>query len=151
MSSGYFSMDCLPGCTAQGYIPAEEGKWRANIYAIPIVGGPDGGAYTTAHDLARFWDALLGYRLLSRATVTKMLTPYWRTDPSDEKTHYGYGLWIAQEQGEPRVYYMLGEDPGVSFFSGFYPIKQIQFSLLGNTVAATDSMFNCIAPILKAA
>ena len=151
MSSGYFSMDRLPGGTAQGYIPVEDGKWRTNIYAIPIVGGPDGGAYTTVQDLAKFWDALMGYQLLSQATVARMLTPYWRTNPNNEESHYGYGIWIAQEKGESRVYYMLGEDPGVSFFSSFYPIKQIQFSLLGNTVAATDSMFNCIAPILKAA
>jgi CubicO group peptidase (beta-lactamase class C family) len=151
MSSGYFPMDRLPGSTAQGYIPVEDGKWRTNIYSIPIMGGPDGGAYTTVYDLAKFWDALMGYQLLSQATVARMLTPNWRTNPDDEETHYGYGIWIAQEKGEPRVYYMLGEDPGVSFFSSFYPIKQIQFSLLGNTVAATDSMFNCIAPILKAA
>jgi CubicO group peptidase (beta-lactamase class C family) len=150
-SSGYFSMDRLPGGTAQGYIPAGDGQWRSNIYAIPVMGGPDGGAYTTVHDLARFWDALVGYQLLSRPTVARMFTPHWRTNPDDEETHYGYGLWIAQEKGEPRVYYMLGEDPGVSFFSGFYPIKQVQFSLLGNTVAATDAMFNCIAPILRAA
>lgn len=151
MSSGYFSMDCLPGSTAHGYIPDGDGKWRTNIYSIPIVGGPDGGAYTTVHDLARFWDALIGNRLLGQATVARMLTPHWSTNPDDDETHYGYGIWIAQEKGEPQVYYMLGEDPGVSFFSSFYPFKQIQFSLLGNTVAATDAMFDCIAPILKTA
>ncbi len=150
-SSGYFFMDRLPGGTAQGYIPVGEGQWRTNIYAIPIVGGPDGGAFTTVHDLAKFWDALMGYRLLSRAMVTQMLTSYWPTNPDKEETHYGYGIWIAQARGEDRVYYMLGEDPGVSFFSGFYPSPQIQFSLLGNTVAATDAMFDCIAPMLNAA
>jgi CubicO group peptidase (beta-lactamase class C family) len=151
MSSGYFSLDRLPGGTAQGYIPAEDGNWRTNIYAIPIVGGSDGGAYTTVHDLARFWDALMGFRLLKQAMVTRMLTPYWRTNPGNEETHYGVGIWVVQEKGYPRVVYMAGEDPGVSFFSGFYPARQIQFSLLGNTVAATDSMFDCIAPILKTA
>ncbi|MBN2382331.1 serine hydrolase [bacterium] len=150
-SSGYFPMDRLPGGTAQGYIPVEDGQWRTNTYSIPIVGGPDGGAYTTVHDLAKLWDALMGHRLLSQSTVTRMLTPYWRTNPDDDENYYGYGLWIAQDKGQPQVYYMLGEDPGVSFFSGFYPDKQIQFSLLGNTVAATDAMFDCIAPILKAA
>jgi CubicO group peptidase (beta-lactamase class C family) len=148
-SSGYFSLDRLPGGTAQGYIPVEGGEWRANIYSIPIVGGPDGGAYTTVHDLAKFWDALLGHRLLSEAIVSRMLTPHWRTDPGDEEHAYGYGLWIAQEQGQPRKYSMQGEDPGVSFYSGFYPEKQIQFSLLGNTVAASDAMYACIALILK--
>jgi CubicO group peptidase (beta-lactamase class C family) len=150
-SSGYLYLDRLPGGTAQGYIPAKEGGWRTNIYAVPIVGGADGGCYTTVHDLARFWDALMGYRLLSQATVTRMLTPHCRTDPNDEESYYGYGIWIELEKGEPRAYTMLGEDPGVAFFSSFYPVKQIQFTLLGNTVAAAQSMYECIAPILNAA
>jgi CubicO group peptidase (beta-lactamase class C family) len=148
-SSAYFSMDRLPARTAQGYIPVKEGQWRSNIYSIPIVGGPDGGAYTTVHDLAKFWDALLGYHLLSEATVARMLTPHWPTRPGDDEHAYGYGLWIAQEQGQPQVYSMQGEDPGVSFYSGFYPETQIQFSLLGNTVAACDAMYACIAPLIK--
>jgi CubicO group peptidase (beta-lactamase class C family) len=150
-SSGYFSMDQLPGGTAVGYMPVGEGQWRSNIYSVPIVGGGDGGAYTTVHDLARFWDTLLGRRLLSEATVSRMLTPHWRTNPGDDRQAYGYGLWIAQEQGQPQSYSMQGEDPGVSFYSGFYPEKQIQFSLLGNTVSASDAMYACIAPLLKAA
>lgn len=151
MASGYFAMDCLPGGTAQGYIPIKDDEWRSNIYSIPIVGGPDGGVYTTAPDLARFWDALLENRLLSRATVAKMLAPHWHAKSEGDETHYGYGLWMEQEKGEARVYYMLGEDPGVAFFSGFYPAKRIQFSLMGNTVAATWPMLDCITPILKAA
>jgi CubicO group peptidase (beta-lactamase class C family) len=149
-SSGYFPMDRLPGQTAQGYIPADEGGWRTNIYALPIVGGPDGGAFTTVHDLARFWDALMGCRLLNRETAARMLTPYWRTNPNKE-SYYGYGLWMSQEKGRPRVYYMLGEDPGVSFFSSVHPAEQIQFSLMGNRVAPAKAMFDCIAPILKGA
>jgi CubicO group peptidase (beta-lactamase class C family) len=150
-SSAYFPLDRLPGGTAQGYIPVKGDQWRSNIYSIPIVGGPDGGAYTTVQDMAKFWDALLGYHLLSEATIARMLTPHWLTDPGDDEHAYGYGLWITQEQGQPRVYSMQGEDPGVSFYSGFYPEKQIQFSLLGNTVAASDAMYACIAPLLRAA
>lgn len=148
-ASGYFAMDRLPGGTALGYIPVGDGEWRANIYSVPIVGGPDGGVYITAPDLARFWDALLGYRLLSRATVDKMLTPHWRTDPDDDEDHYGYGMWMEQKKGEARLYYMLGEDPGVAFFSGFYPAGRIQLSLIGNTVAATWPMLKCITPLLN--
>jgi CubicO group peptidase (beta-lactamase class C family) len=150
-SSGYFSLDRLPGGTAQGYIPVEGGEYRANIYSIPIVGGADGGAYTTVHDLSKLWDALLKHRLLSQSTVAKMFTPHWRTNPDHDESAYGYGLWIGQENGQPRKYSMQGEDPGVSFYSGFYPAQQIQFSLLGNTVASCDAMYACIAPVLNAA
>lgn len=148
--TGYFPMDRLPGGTAHGYIPADGGEWRTNIYSVPIVGGPDGGAYTTVWDLARFWDALMGFRILTEAPVEKMLTPYWRTNPESEKSHYGYGLWIAREEGATLAYSMVGEDPGVAFFSAFDPGRRIQFSVLGNTVAATWPMLRCMTPILRA-
>jgi CubicO group peptidase (beta-lactamase class C family) len=147
--SGYFAMDRLPAGTALGYIPVGDDEWRTNIYSIPIVGGPDGGAYTTVPDMGKFWDALMDGRLLNRATITRMLTPYWSTRLEDEDTSYGYGIWIKQEKGEPLAYYMLGEDPGVAFVSGIYPASRIQFSLMGNTVSATWPMLRCITPILK--
>ncbi len=149
VSSGYFALDQLPGGTAQGYIPAEDGEWRSNIYSIPIVGGPDGGAYTTAQDLGRFWDALMGGRLLSEGTLARVLTPHWRTTGDDDKTFYGYVLWIDQEKGVPLAYHMLGGDPGVVFFSGLYPASQIQFTLMGNTEAAASSMLRCMSRVLK--
>ena len=46
-------------CTAHAYIEDEDGGWRTNQYAVPIVGGPDGGAFTTAADMGRFWGTLL--------------------------------------------------------------------------------------------
>ena len=64
--SGYFASDQLPPRTAQSYIQNADGTWRSNIYAVPIVGGPDGGAYTTAADMAHFWQALLTHKLLTR-------------------------------------------------------------------------------------
>ena len=100
-SSGFFALDRLPGGTAYGYLPTEDGGWRTNAYSVPIVGGPDGGADTTTADLAALWDALLGGRLLREATLERMLTPHWRTDPSDGEGHYGYGIWIARRGGAP--------------------------------------------------
>jgi CubicO group peptidase (beta-lactamase class C family) len=142
----------LPYGTAQGYIPAGHGEWRTNIYAIPVIGGGDGGAFTNAPDLARFWDALLGYELLSQRTVARMLTPHWRTKPGTDDTHYGYGIWLKQGPGEPVAYYMLGGDPGVVFYSGYYPVSQVQFTLLANTDDdSATTMFDCIAPLLRAA
>ena len=48
------------------YIENADGTWRSNIYAVPIVGGPDGGAYTTAADMARFWQALFAAHIVGR-------------------------------------------------------------------------------------
>ena len=147
--SGYFALDRLPKGTALGYLPTKDGGWRSNIYSIPIIGGADGGAFTTVNDLARFWDALLGYRLLNKETTERMLTPYWRTNPDNDRSCYGYGIWIKLENGERQIYSMQGEDPGVSFYPAYYPKPKLQFSLLGNTVEATDAMYHCIAPFLR--
>jgi len=150
-SSGFFALDRLPGGTAYGYLPTEDGGWRTNAYSVPIVGGPDGGAYTTTADLAALWDALLGGRLLCETTLERMLTPHWRTDPADDEGHYGYGIWISRHGGRTTAYSMVGEDPGVSFSSVMRPCPGVLCSLLGNTVGASNAMQRAIAPIIAAA
>jgi CubicO group peptidase (beta-lactamase class C family) len=147
-SSGFFPLDRLPGGTARGYLPTEDGGWRTNAYAVPIVGGADGGAFTTAHDLAALWDALLGRRLVGEATLARMLTPHWRTDPERDDGHYGYGLWIRQLDGRPRSFAMVGEDPGVAFSSTYFAGSGVLCSLLGNTVDASWAMLGAISAIL---
>lgn len=150
-SSGSFALDRLPAGTARGYLPVSGGAWRTNVYAVPIVGGPDGGAYTTARDLAVLWEALLGGRLVRASTLERMLTPHWRTGPEDDTRCYGYGLWITLEDGRPTAYAMLGEDPGVSFSSTFHPSSGVLCSVLGNTVAASRAMRSALAPLLAVA
>src|SRR5690606_12546631 len=61
--SGYFRLDRLPKEAAFGYIE-EENSWRTNQYAIPVKGGPDGGAFVTAGDMAAFWERLMDFTLL---------------------------------------------------------------------------------------
>ena len=150
-ASGFFPMDRLPGGTAHGYIPTGDGGWRTNVYSVPIVGGADGGAYTTAHDLAVLWDALLGHRLVGEATLARMLAPHWRTDPERADGHYGYGIRIRERAERPAMLAMVGEDPGVAFSSTCDPGSGVLCSLLGNTVDATWAMHGAIAPILEAA
>jgi len=90
LDSGYFRLDQLPERTAIGYIDLDQ-TWRTNIYSLPIKGGPDGGAFTTIHDLGRFWDALFSYQLLSQEYTEILLTPHIQ---EDGQTYYGYGVWI---------------------------------------------------------
>ena len=148
-SSGFFPLDRLPAGTARGYLPTGDGGWRTNAYAVPIVGGADGGAFTTTGDLAALWDALLGHRLVGEATLARMLTPHWRTDPERDDGHYGYGLWIRQRDGRPLSFAMEGEDPGVAFASTYFPDSGVLCSLLGNTVDASWAMLGAISAILR--
>ena len=93
--SGFFAMDCLPSRTAYGYLKKGNDEWRTNIYTVPIIGGSDGGAFTTAFDVAAFWNALFSCDLVSRSTLTTMLTPHVATAEKD--VHYGYGMWMTKQ------------------------------------------------------
>lgn len=150
-SSGFFALDRLPTGTARGYLPTGDGGWRSNVYAIPVVGGADGGLFTTAHDLAALWDALLAERLVGAATLARVLTPHWRTAPDGYADHYGYGIWIARRAERPDAYAMTGEDPGVVFHARCDPASGLRYALFGNTVAAAQAMHAAIAPILEGA
>jgi CubicO group peptidase (beta-lactamase class C family) len=134
--SGYFATDNLPGRTAYAYIRNPDGTWRTNFFAVPIVGGPDGGAYTTAPDLARFWRALAGRSLLDRRTTDLMLSPHVETEDCPPSTHYGYGVWIEKTDAGVRKYFVEGFDPGVAMRSAFYPRRDLIFTMLGNTSRA---------------
>lgn len=119
--SGYFSFDALPSNTALGYIDLPDGKWKTNIYSIPVKGGSDGGAYVTAGDMGKLWKALLGQGLLSEDTLEKLLTPHVQVD---ETGSHGYGVWIKKSADKVLKYHVNGYDPGVSFHSGYYPATQ---------------------------
>ncbi len=133
VDTGYFPMHALPERTAYGYIEEADGSWTTNIFAIPAFGQPDGGAFTTAADMARFWDALRGYRLLSPEMTARMLT---LQVAENDTTGYGYGVWLKHEAGAVNAAYVVGEDPGVSFLSRIYPGQDVMLTVMGNTDSA---------------
>jgi len=147
--SGYFFLDQLPDRTANGYIPVEGGGWKSNIFSIPIVGAPDGGAFTTVGDLAKYWEALFNKRLISPETFGRMFKPHRRTNPNSNRVWYGYGVWIGMKKGQPESYYMLGEDPGVAFYSGYFPNDKLVFTMMGNTSHATFELLETLLPIVR--
>jgi D-alanyl-D-alanine carboxypeptidase len=136
LESGYFSLDRLPAQTAFGYIEDGNG-WRTNQYAIPIIGGADGGAFVTANDMVHFWGRLMDYSLLSKEMTSRLLTGH----VSEGNAEYGYGVWI-QKQGEAVYkYHVMGYDPGVSFHSGYYPDNGAILTVLSNkSKGASDAV-----------
>lgn len=128
LDSGYFRMDQLPERTAIGYIGNDQ-SWRSNIYSVPIVGGPDGGAFTTVHDLLVFWDALFNNQLLSPEYTSILLTPHTK---ESEYIYYGYGVWILMLDNNIFKYYVMGSDPGVTMQSSVYAKSKIHAHIIGN-------------------
>ena len=142
--SGYFATDMMPERTAYAYIRNPDGTWRTNFFAVPIVGGADGGAYTTAPDMARFWLALTGNRLLDADTTGLVLKPHMETEDEPPSTHYGYGVWIEKRDAGIRKYFVEGYDPGVAMRSAFYPRLNLVLTMLGNTSRALWPLYSKI-------
>jgi CubicO group peptidase (beta-lactamase class C family) len=146
--SGYFATDRLPERTAYAYIEDDDGAWRTNFYAVPIIGAPDGGAYTTARDMARFWRALISGRLLSAEMTGSLLESQIVTTGNPTSTHYGYGVWINQAEGLVRNYFVEGFDPGVAMKSSFYPDEDLLLTVIGNTNRAPWPLYEKLEALL---
>lgn len=126
-STDFLRSDRLPTSTALGYL--RDG--RTNVLHLPVIGTGDGGAYTTAPDMIRFWAALFDGRIVTHSIVEKMTTirdPYFaEARPTDDV--YGLGFWIAP--GRTTVV-LEGEDAGVSVRSGADAISGVSFCLIAN-------------------
>jgi CubicO group peptidase (beta-lactamase class C family) len=146
--SGYFPTDQLPERTAYAYIHNPDGSWRTNFFAVPIIGAPDGGAYTTAPDLLKFWKALQTNRLLNPEMCQALLGPQITTDWVSPYTHYGYGVWIEQSNQEIHRYFAEGYDPGVALRSTVFPQENLTLTLIGNTSEALWPLYTSIEQIL---
>ena len=146
--SGYFAMDQLPKRTAYAYIKKADDTWRTNFFAVPIVGAPDGGAYTTAPDMARFWKALTGKRLLNVETTELLLEAQIVTSWKSPYTHYGYGVWIDRSEEAMRKYFVEGSDPGVALRSAVYADEDLILTVIGNTGRALWSLYKELEKIL---
>lgn len=145
--SGYFAMDQLPERTAIGYIDSEDSTFRSNIYSIPAKGGADGGAFITAPDMIKLWEALFDFKLLMEETTRKLLTPHVVVNG---EVNYGYGLWMNKKDEDIYKYHVMGYDPGVSFRSSVYPALDLKLVIPSNkesgpfemTKAIEDRFFN---------
>ena len=142
--SGYFPTDQLPERTAYAYIKNPDGTWRTNFFAVPIMGAPDGGAFTSAPDMHRFWKALRNNMLLTSETTALLLRPHMTTSWKAPYTHYGYGVWIDKTEGSINKFFVEGSDPGVALRSAVYPDKDMVFTMIGNTGAALWSLYRDI-------
>ena len=131
-ASGFFELNRLPENTAMGYIEDDKG-WRTNIYNLPIVGGGDGGAFTTVGDLYILWDAFINFNILSRDLSELYLKPYIKEESEEENIYYGHGIWVYKEEEKPIEEYIIGCDAGVSFKSAIIRKEEIVYTVISNT------------------
>jgi CubicO group peptidase (beta-lactamase class C family) len=122
--SGFFRSDELPADTALGYLASG----RTNVFHLPVRGAGDGGLYSTAPDLLRFWAALIGGRLAPSPTVDRLTTS--RATTADGSMRYGLGFW---RQPSGAMVRLEGMDAGVSCRTGHDPVSDVTYAVVSNT------------------
>jgi CubicO group peptidase (beta-lactamase class C family) len=98
------------------------------VFHIPVIGGGDGGIYSTAADLHTFWLALFAGQIVSEERVAEMVRP--RSDVPEEEKRYGLGFWL---HGQSDVVMLEGYDAGVSFRSMHDPVSGSTATVIANT------------------
>ncbi len=126
--TAFLRSDDLPGDAALGYMDATGN--RTNVLHLPVRGSGDGGVYSTADDLVRFWMAIADGRIVSTDSVTLMTTP---TSPGQaDHPAYGMGFWL---DANGPAWNIEGADAGVSFRSTHDPESGVTATVFGNTFA----------------
>ena len=132
--SGFFRFDA-PAPEGIVRASAYQKNGRSNIYAVPVIGGGDGGAYTNPKDMARFW-CKLDPENNPGAPAAPLISEAWTPRQEGDDGLYGLGFWIRKD--DPRLVFLEGFDPGVQFFS--YYNRDTKRSL---TVCLNDESMDC--------
>jgi CubicO group peptidase (beta-lactamase class C family) len=124
--TAYLRSDALPGDAALGYLHPEghPDELRTNVFHLPVVGGGDGGVFTTAADLVTLWLALDEGRVVSPETWAEMRRV---RSTDDEGRGYGLGFWLPGGAAA-----LTGSDTGASFHSR-HVSGVVTWSVLANT------------------
>ncbi len=123
--TGFYRMDSLPANTALGYI----NDLQTNIHKLPIVGGSDGGLFTCAEDLDKMWRYIFSGQLFSECMLEQFLHP--QVDRENGKS-YGLGVYRINYNNNT-VFYAVGGDFGVDFFTAYIPKYKMVVSALSNS------------------
>jgi len=125
-ASGFFRFDEPVPDVALGYLPRKSpgAPWRSNIYRVPVVGGADGGAHSTARDLDRFLRAYADGTLLGDLQETVLA----RRADAGEGFFAGYGVLLYPDGR----YGHGGGDPGVEVLANRWPDDDVNAVVLCN-------------------
>lgn len=146
--SGFFRLDQLPENTANGYVEEEEG-WRINIYNLPIIGGGDGGMFTTTGDMENFWNALIKGEIVTTDLVSLFLHPHMQTDPEEADRFYGYGVWLIKTSEYSYVPTIMGCDAGISFLSKASLDNKVIYSCISNTTEGAWPILESVGDLTR--
>ena len=141
--TGILRTDSLPGDVALGYI--DDDGLQTNLLHLPVLATGDGGAFTNARDVLRFWQALTGGLLVTADDYATMTRP--RNFSPQEGMRYGLGMWL-HATGPALI--MEGCDPGQSFRSTHDPETGLTATVFGNTADNAWGIVKALATLFDA-
>lgn len=134
--TGYYFSNDLPENSAIGY-KDENGRLVANFFSIPIVGGGDGGIFTTSSDLIKLWSKFTEYNILSESLTKRYITPVSKVGSTD----YGLGMYLSGDI-DNREIFLYGCDPGVGFHSRYNLRTSRVINILSNRTWGIEEINN---------
>ena len=148
--SGFWALDAVVPDLAVGYLPpaedaaagSPEARWRTNVYAVPAMGGPDGGVQATVADLVRLLDGLTGRGspgggFLSPPVRAHLLARH----AAEADAFFGFGCGVLHV-GDGSSYRIghTGEDPGASARAWTYPATGERVVVASNVTDGAGSI-----------
>ena len=120
--SGYDSNFTVIPRRAVGYEPGPNGPIIAGFIHMSIPHAA-GALYSTTEDLLRWEQGLFGGKLLSAASLQKMITPF--------KNNYALGVTVVNENGRKVIAHGGGIE-GFNTSLAYYPDDKLTVVVLGN-------------------
>jgi CubicO group peptidase (beta-lactamase class C family) len=120
--TGYDSNTAIIPRRASGYVASPNGPVHAGFLHMTIPHAA-GGLYSTTEDLLRWQQALFGGKVLSAASLQKMLTPF--------KNNYALGLGVRTANGRK----VIEHNGGINGFNSalsYYPDSRVTVVVLAN-------------------
>jgi CubicO group peptidase (beta-lactamase class C family) len=121
--SGYDSNAAIIERRASGYRMGAAGALLNAEYIDMTVPFAAGGLYSTPPDLLKWETALFAGKVLTQASLTKMITPFM--------SNYAFGLDVEQRGEHKRIAHNGGID-GYSTVMHYWPDQRITVVVLGN-------------------
>ena len=87
---------------AYGHVK-QDNKWVRSDQSLTSAVRGDGGVYTSLQDYRKWLAGIDDQKLLSKESYKAMFSPQVETDR--DGSHYGYGWFIDEYRGEPRIHH----------------------------------------------
>lgn len=137
--SGIYHLDNFPAHTALGYLSNKEDS-ITNLGLLPYQSGGDGGAICSVDEWKKLWKSFFDYKIISKELVQEFTTIQAVVD-EHTSDFYGLGMWLKKRNSEVFPY-LLGGDPGISFYSSYSPSSKKYCFAVSNTTHGVWDIFD---------